>query len=78
MVGVVGALSAFYHDDEDVHDESDRMDAAHRLIAKMPTIAAWSYRYAMGMPFVQPRNELGYAENFLHMMFFNAVRGIQG
>ena len=69
MVGVVGALSAFYHDDEDVHDESDRMDAAHRLIAKMPTIAAWSYRYAMGMPFVQPRNELGYSENFLHMMF---------
>jgi len=69
MVGVVGALSAFYHDDEDVHDESDRMDAAHRLIAKMPTIAAWSYRYAMGMPFVQPRNSLGYAENFLHMMF---------
>jgi len=69
MVGVVGALSAFYHDNEDVHDASDRMDAAHRLIAKMPTIAAWSYRYAMGMPFVQPRNDLGYAENFLHMMF---------
>lgn len=69
MVGVVGALSAFYHDDEDVHSESDRKDAAHRLIAKMPTMAAWSYRYAMGMPFVQPRNDLGYSENFLHMMF---------
>lgn len=69
MVGVVGALSAFYHDDENVHDANDRMNAAHRLIAKMPTIAAWSYRYAMGMPFVQPRNDLGYSENFLHMMF---------
>ncbi len=69
MVGVVGGLSSFYHDDENVHDASDRMDAAHRLIAKMPTIAAWSYRYAMGMPFVQPRNDLGYSENFLHMMF---------
>ncbi|MCL4108345.1 UNVERIFIED_CONTAM: hypothetical protein GTU68_065373 [Idotea baltica] len=70
MVGVVGALSSFYHhDDEDVHDAADRMDAAHRLIAKIPTIAAWSYRYAKGMPFVQPRGDLGYSENFLHMMF---------
>ena len=69
MVGVVGALSAFYHYDEDVHNPSDRMDAAHRLIAKMPTIAAWSYRYAMGMPFVFPDNSLGFSENFLHMMF---------
>jgi citrate synthase len=69
MVGVVGALSAFYHDDEDIHNPDDRMDAAHRLIAKMPTIAAWSYRYAMGMPFVFPDNSLGYSENFLHMMF---------
>ena len=69
MVGVVGGLSSFYHDDEDVHDASDRIDAAHRLIAKMPVIAAWSYRYAMGLPFVQPINKLGYSENFLHMMF---------
>ena len=69
MVGVVGALSAFYHDDEDVHNPADRMDAAHRLIAKMPTIAAWSYRYALGKPFVFPDNSLGYSENFLHMMF---------
>ncbi len=69
MVGVVGALSAFYHDDEDIHDPEDRLDAAHRLVAKMPTIAAWSYRYAMGMPFVFPDNSLGYSENFLHMMF---------
>lgn len=69
MVGVVAALSAFYHDDEDIHDPQDRMNAAHRLIAKMPTIAAWSYRYAMGMPFIYPDNSLDFSENFLHMMF---------
>ena len=69
MVGVVGALSSFYHEDEDVHDEEDRMDAAHRLIAKMPTIAAWSYRYSRGMPFVYPKNSLSYSGNFLRMMF---------
>ncbi len=69
MVGVVAALSAFYHDDEDIHDPKDRLAAAHRLIAKMPTIAAWSYRYAQGMPFVYPDNSLSFSENFLHMMF---------
>ncbi len=69
MIGVVGALSSFYHEDEDVHNPEDRMEAAHRLIAKMPTIAAWSYRYAKGMPFVYPDNSLSYSENFLHMMF---------
>ncbi len=69
MVGVVAALSAFYHDDEDVHNPDDRINAAHRLSAKMPTIAAWSYRYAQGMPFVYPDNSLGFSENFLHMMF---------
>jgi len=69
MVGVVGALSSFYHYDEDVHNPEDRMDAAHRLIAKMPTIAAWSYRYSRGMPFVYPKNSLSYSANFLHMMF---------
>jgi len=69
MVGVVAALSAFYHDDEDIHDPQDRMNAAHRLIAKMPTIAAWSYRYAMGLPFMYPDNSLDFSENFLHMMF---------
>ncbi len=69
MVGVVAALSAFYHDDEDIHDPDDRRAAAHRLIAKMPTIAAWSYRYAMGLPFVYPDNSLDFAENFLYMMF---------
>ena len=69
MVGVVSALSAFYHEDEDVHNPQDRLDAAHRLIAKIPTIAAWSYCYAMGKPFVYPDNTLDFSENFLHMMF---------
>lgn len=69
MVGVVGALSAFYHDDANPHDPACRERAAHRLIAKMPTIAAWSYRYAEGLPFVYPRNKLKYPENFLHLMF---------
>lgn len=69
MVGVVGALSAFYHEDMDVHDHQHRMHSAVRLIAKMPTIAAWSYRYAHGLPFMYPDNNLGYAENFLYMMF---------
>jgi len=69
MVGVVGALSAFYHDHMDIHNPEHRMISAHRLIAKMPTIAAWSYRYAQGMPFVYPMNSLGYPDNFLHMMF---------
>ncbi|MCK5901601.1 MAG: citrate synthase [Cocleimonas sp.] len=69
MVGVVGALSAFYHDEIDIHDPKHRMIAAHQLIAKMPTIAAWSYRYSHGLPFEYPRNHLDYASNFLHMMF---------
>ena len=69
MVGVVGALSAFYHDDLDIHDPAARQRSAHRLIAKMPTIAAWSYRYSMGLPFNYPQNRLKYAEDFLHLMF---------
>lgn len=69
MVGVVGALSAFYHHDEDIHDPTHRMITAHRLIAKMPTIAAWSYRYANGQPMVYPKNSLDYSSNFLYMMF---------
>lgn len=69
MVGVVGALSAFYADNNDVKNARMREIAAHRLIAKIPTIAAWSYKHAMGQPFVYPRNDLGYTENFLHMMF---------
>lgn len=69
MVGVVGALSAFYHEDLNIHDPVQRERCAHRLIAKMPTIAAWSYRYSRGLPFMYPLNRLGYADNFLRMMF---------
>ena len=69
MVGVVGALSAFYHDTMDLTDVHEREVAAHRLIAKMPTIAAMCYKYSIGQPFMYPRNDLGYAENFLYMMF---------
>ncbi len=69
MVGVVGALSAFYHDSTDIADPHQRMIASHRLVAKMPTIAAMAYKYSVGQPFVYPRNSLGYAENFLHMTF---------
>ncbi|GGY53940.1 citrate synthase [Bacterioplanes sanyensis] len=69
MCGVVGALSAFYHDSLDIHDEHHRLVSAHRLIAKMPTLAAMVYKYSIGQPFMYPRNELSYSENFLHMMF---------
>jgi len=69
MVGVVGALSAFYHDSLDIFNEDHREISAHRLIAKMTTIAANSYKYSIGQPFVYPDNSLGYTENFLHMMF---------
>jgi citrate synthase len=69
MVGVVGALSAFYHDNLSVHDPVQRQIAAHRLISKMPTIAAWSYKYALGQPFMYPKNRLSYTGNFLSMMF---------
>ena len=69
LCGVVGALSAFYHDSTDIHDPYQRMVASHRLIAKMPTIAAMAYKYAIGQPFVFPQNSLGFAENFLHMCF---------
>lgn len=69
MCGVVGALSAFYHDSTDVNDPRQREIASHRLIAKMPTIAAMAYKYTVGQPFVYPRNDLGYTENFLRMTF---------
>jgi len=69
VCGVVGALSSFYHSDLDIEDPEQRKRSAHRLIAKMPTIAAMAYKYSMGQPFVYPRNDLSYAENFLHMMF---------
>ena len=71
MCGVVGALSAFYHDSLDINNPEHREITAYRLIAKMPTIAAMCYKYALGQPFMYPRNDLGYAENFLHMMFGN-------
>ncbi|MEN0088780.1 MAG: citrate synthase [Pseudomonadota bacterium] len=69
MVGVVGALSAFYHDSTDITDAQQREIASIRLIAKMPTIAAMAYKYSVGQPFVYPRNDLGYAANFLNMCF---------
>jgi citrate synthase len=71
LCGVVGALSAFYHDSIDINDPKQREIAAFRLIAKVPTIAAWAYKYSIGQPFMYPRNDLGYAENFLYML--NAV-----
>ncbi len=69
MVGVVGALAAFYHDSTDITKAKHRIISAHRLIAKMPTIAAFSYKYATGQPFIYPDNSLSYSDNFLHMMF---------
>ncbi|MEM9706405.1 MAG: citrate synthase [Pseudomonadota bacterium] len=69
MVGVVGALSAFYHDSTDINDEQQRMIATHRMIAKMPTIAAMAYKYSIGQPFVFPRNDLDYTSNFMRMCF---------
>jgi len=69
MVGVVGAMSAFYHDSTDITDPWQREVAAIRMIAKLPTIAAMAYKYSVGQPFVYPKNSLGYAANFLHMCF---------
>jgi citrate synthase len=69
MTGAVGALSAFYHDSTNVDDPAQRMISAHRMIAKMPTIAARAFKYFRGQPFVHPRNDLSYAENFLRMCF---------
>ena len=69
MIAVVGALSAFYYEDLDTNDPYHRMIASYRLIAKIPTIAAMAYKYSVGQPFVYPRNDLNYAENFLYMMF---------
>lgn len=69
MMGVSGALSAFYHDHMNIHDAGDRETAMLRLVAKMPTIAAWCYRHAQGLPFIYPDSSLSYSENFLYMMF---------
>ncbi|MCK4938901.1 MAG: citrate (Si)-synthase, partial [Rhodospirillaceae bacterium] len=71
MVGVVGALSAFYHDSTDISDPKHRFIASTRMIAKMPTIAANAYRYSRGLPFAYPKNDLKFSENFLYMMFSN-------
>ncbi len=69
MVGTVGALSAFYHDSTDISDTAQREIASHRMIAKMPTIAAMAYKYSIGQPFIYPRNDLDYTSNFLQMCF---------
>ena len=69
MCGVVGAMSAFYHDSTDITDPRQREIASYRLIAKVPTIASMAYKYVIGQPFMYPRNDLSYAENFLHMTF---------
>ncbi len=69
VCGVVGAMSAFYHDSTDIDDEWQREVATIRLIAKLPTICAWAYKYSIGQPFIYPRNDLDYASNFLHMCF---------
>jgi len=69
MVGVVGAMSAFYHDSTDIDDPHQRMIASYRLVAKMPTIAAWAYKYSIGQPFIYPKNNLDYSSRFLDMMF---------
>jgi citrate synthase len=69
MTGLVGALSAFYHDSTDIHNPQHREIAAHRLIAKMPTLVAMAYKYGMGQPFIYPKNSLSYSGNFMRMMF---------
>jgi len=69
MIGVTGAMSAFYHEGTDLFDPRHREIVAHRLIAKIPTVAAWAYKFNEGQPFVYPDNRLSYAENFMHMMF---------
>ncbi len=69
MVGVVGALAAFYHDSTDINDPKQREIASHRMIAKMPTIAAMAYKYSIGQPFIFPQNNLDYTENFMRMCF---------
>lgn len=69
MIGVVGSMSAFYFDAMDVYNPQHREISAYRLLAKVPTITAWSYKYNLGQPFMYPKNKLNYAENFMHMMF---------
>jgi citrate synthase len=71
MVGAVASLSAFYHEITDMHTPEGRMDVVYKIIAKMPTLAAMAYKYSIGEPIIYPRHELGFAENFLHMLFAN-------
>lgn len=73
MVGVVGALSAFLHSDYNLNLEKDRHELAIKLIAKMPTLAAYAYRTSMGLPVVRPKKNYSYMKNFLYMMFSNPV-----
>lgn len=73
MVGVVGALSAFIHSDFDLFNPDDRQQLAIKLIAKMPTLAAYAYRTSMGLPIVYPKKNFGYMKNFLYMMFSNPM-----
>ena len=77
MCGVVGALSAFYHDQLDNDNADHREKAIHRLISKMPTLAAMCFKYSIGQPFIFPRDDLNYAENFLHMMFGKPTTPVQ-
>ena len=74
MCGVVGALSAFYHDSMDINNDTHREITAYRLLSKMPTLAAMCYKYSIGQPFIYPRNDLTYAENFPNMMFAVPVK----
>ncbi|HEX5538843.1 MAG TPA: citrate synthase, partial [Methylophilaceae bacterium] len=69
MVGIVGSMAAFYHDAMDIRDPKHREISAYRLLAKVPTVAAWCYKYNLGQPFMYPQNRYTYAENFMHMMF---------
>ena len=69
LCGVVGAMSAFYHDSTNINNKEERKIASYRLIAKMPTIAAMAYKFSIGQPFVYPNNKLKYSENFLNMLF---------
>lgn len=73
MCGVVGALSAFYHTDVNIHDAREREKIMIKLIAKMPTIAAAAYRTSIGYPILMPKKKYGYIENFLYMMFSNSM-----
>ena len=77
LCGVVGAMSSFYHDSLDITDEQHRRISAHRLIAKMPTLAAMCHKHFTGQPYMYPDNDLSYSENFLHMMFGTPANAIK-